>query len=238
LYCAVAQKADREKTYDNEQWINAKVIEFQDRLHASQKTSWQAQKQLQLENTPSSIPGAGGTGGMFYPVEVRLVNNGPNREGKVTSHGLSHVASGPAKTASSHQWLECTARFAGEMTTFWGKTVEDYHDSVQNRPTADGPESDVVVALIDDGINKFDPLLEASQILDGKSFDFHDGMVKPFYSSTKGHGTIMASMILRVCPMAKIYPIRLKTYDDSVEGKNVRIDAGYAAQVCTMTMRC
>jgi hypothetical protein len=44
-------------------------------------------------------------------------------------------------------------------------------------------------------------------------------------------------MILRVCPMAKIYPIRLKTYNDSVEGKNLRIDAGYAAQVCTIIIR-
>ena len=238
LYCVVAQRTDGEKTYDNEQWIEAKVEEFQNRLHTSQEAYRQAQTQLQLADTPSNIPGAGGTSGMFYPVEVRIVNNRANERGKEAPHGLSHVASGPVKTASSHQWLECTARFAGEMTTFWDKTVKDYHDSIQNRPTADGPESDVVVALIDDGINKFDPLLEANQVLDGKSFDFHDGMVKPFYSSTRGHGTIMASMILRVCPMAKIYPIRLKTFDDSVEGKNMRIDAGYAAQVCTVTIRC
>jgi hypothetical protein len=124
------------------------------------------------------------------------------------------------------------------MTTFWERTVQDFLDSNQNRPTAEGLESDVVVALIDDGVDRFNTPLEANRVLNGKSFDFHDGMVRPSYSSAKGHGTVMASMILRVCPMAKIYPIRLKTYDDRVEGKNMTIDAGYAARVCTITIIC
>jgi hypothetical protein len=38
------------------------------------------------------------------------------------------------------------------------------------------------------------------RILGGKSFDFHDGMVQLSYSSATGHGTVTASMILRVCP--------------------------------------
>ncbi len=41
----------------------------------------------------------------------------------------------------------------------------------------------------------------------------------------------MANMILDVCPMAKIYPIRLKTYADGANGTNMNIDAGYAARV-------
>ena len=72
--------------------------------------------------------------------------------------------------------------------------------------------------------------LQANQILEGKSFDFHNGMVRPSFSSARGHGTVMASVILRVCPMAKVYPIRLKT-DHNPDGNAMQIDASYAAQV-------
>lgn len=67
------------------------------------------------------------------------------------------------------------------------------------------------------------------RVLEGKSFDFHDDMVRPPYLSAKGHGTVMASMILHVCPMVKVYPIRLKTYDNEHATSN--IDANYATQV-------
>jgi hypothetical protein len=186
--------------------------------------------------TAPSIPGVGNAGGEFYPVEV-ILDERANEEGDLTSQNPSHLASASVKSVISHRWLESTGRFAGQMTTFWERTVKGFLDLNQNRPTADGLASDVVVALIDDGVDRFNTPLEANRVLDGKSFDFHDRMVRPSYSSAKGHGTVMASMILRVCPMAKIYPIRLKTYNDSVEGKNSRIDAGYAAQVCTIIIR-
>ncbi|ROW04705.1 hypothetical protein VMCG_04794 [Cytospora schulzeri] len=70
---------------------------------------------------------------------------------------------------------------------------------------------DVVVALIDDGVVSLNEYL-AGRVLEGKTFDYHDGVVGQYYNSDKGHGTEMAKLILRVCPMAKIYPIRLKTY--------------------------
>jgi len=114
------------------------------------------------------------------------------------------------------------------MEPFWRATVDDFLESRQNRGTAGRVEEDIVLALIDDGVDMFDKAL-TNRILEGKSFDFHDGKVRPPFSSAKGHGTVMASMILRVCPMVKVYPIRLKTYDNP-DGKNT-IDVGYAAQV-------
>ncbi|KKO96893.1 hypothetical protein THAR02_11002 [Trichoderma harzianum] len=88
----------------------------------------------------------------------------------------------------------------------------------------DNFESDVVVALINDGVDRLDNTL-SGQILEGKSFDYHDGQVRPPFSSARGHGTVMASMILRICPMAKIYLIRLKTYDaiEAALAKNATI---------------
>ena len=161
----------------------------------------------------------------------------------VVDHNLSHNAEQvdiaydaphsilrpPATGVNSHKWLDSTARFASNMIPFWEKTLESFGD----QRTQEGLENDVVLALIDDGVDMFDTL-QAKQILEGKSFDYHNGMVRPPFSSARGHGTIMASMILRVCPMAKVYPIRLKT-DDNPEGNAMRIDAGYAAQVGSST---
>ena len=86
----------------------------------------------------------------------------------------------------------------------------------------------MILCLIDDGVNKLDITLP-DQILEGKSLDFHDERVGAPYLSAKGHGTAMVSMILRVCPIVKIYRIRPKTYDNANGESN--IDAYYAAQV-------
>ncbi|GAB1310726.1 hypothetical protein MFIFM68171_00936 [Madurella fahalii] len=122
--------------------------------------------------------------------------------------------SGSVDGINSHQWLTCTDRFATEMELFWTKARRDFLQSRRQQGTVEEIEDPVVVALIDDGVD---------------IFDFHNGKVRRPYSSAMGHGTVMASMILRVCPMAKVYPIRLKTYD-TVDGKNRNIDVSYAAQ--------
>ncbi|RYC58986.1 hypothetical protein CHU98_g7217, partial [Xylaria longipes] len=49
-----------------------------------------------------------------------------------------------------------------------------------------------------------------------------------FWESSGGHGTLMANMIFRVCPMAKLYVIRMETH---VDGENrTRINAHSAAE--------
>lgn len=163
-------------------------------------------------------------------VDVVPTDSALEEQRKVASRGAPHLTNTPGaiKGVNSHRWLDATARFAGEMEPFWRSTVKEFLESRQNRGTTERVEDDVVLALIDDGVDMFDKAL-TNQILEGKSFDFHDGKVRPPFSSAKGHGTVMASMILRVCPMVKVYPIRLKTYDNP-EGKNT-IDVGYAAQV-------
>lgn len=113
------------------------------------------------------------------------------------------------------------------MTPYWESTVQRFLEERQDQGTSEGVERDVTIALIDDGVDKFD-IGRSSQILQGKSFDFHDDRLNPPYLSAKGHGTVMASIILRVCPMAKIYPIRLKTSSDA--SGNSTIDR-YAARV-------
>lgn len=140
------------------------------------------------------------------------------------------ATSAPDQGVNEDRWLRCVDEFAVVMATYWETTRANFMNIRQNSGTAERVESDVVVALIDDGVDKFE-IGRPGQVLEGKSFDFHDERVNPPYLSAQGHGTVMASMILRVCPMAKVYPIRMKTYR-SADGKS-SIDAGYAARVST-----
>jgi subtilisin family serine protease len=138
------------------------------------------------------------------------------------------TASNHGQGINSHRWLDSAVRFAKEMRPFWDSTLGEFMRLRQQQGTPEHIEDDVVVALIDDGIDIFDTT-HPDQIFGGKSFDFHDAKVRPPYSSAGGHGTLVANMILRVRPMAKIYPIRLRTYK-TPSGKNP-IDRDYAAQV-------
>lgn len=127
-----------------------------------------------------------------------------DEERKLPSEGVKGLATPTTvKGVVSHRWLKSVDRFSSTMNTFW----EAIRSLAEHKFPA--IQKDVIVALIDDGVDTFDDAF-SGQMLQGKSFDFHHGLRHP-YSSARGHGTVMASMILRVCPMAKIYPIRLKT---------------------------
>ncbi|KAF3063564.1 hypothetical protein GL218_02420 [Daldinia childiae] len=210
-----------EKAYDNIQWINKKIIAFQTRLNANRKAI-RAQKLAASDNKVASSISVG-----FNDVEVIATDLGIG-ESKATSSNIPHfTTSTHVKGVNSHRWLDSTARFAGEMVPFWQNIVKEFLETRKNQGTQERIEDDVILALIDDGVDMFDATLD-NHVLEGKSFDFHDGKIRPPFSSARGHGTVMANMILRVCPMAKVYPIRLKTYQ-SENGKNT-IDKDYAAR--------
>ncbi|KAI1370785.1 hypothetical protein F4677DRAFT_457624 [Hypoxylon crocopeplum] len=215
--------SDKEvKMYDNPQWINEKIDQFRIRLNANRKAAQVLELTTSRNQAPSDVSVALGD------VEVISSNTDTYENRKVTSHDTPHSTTQvSAKSVDSHRWLDSTLKFAGEMIPFWQNTVQDFLKSRHNQGTTERVEDDVVLALIDDGVDRFDKSL-TNQVIEGKSFDFHNGRLRPPFSSARGHGTVMASMILRVCPMAKVYPIRLKTYDKP-DGK-CEIDRDYAAQ--------
>ncbi|KAG7286708.1 hypothetical protein NEMBOFW57_009019 [Staphylotrichum longicolle] len=163
-------------------------------------------------------------------VEVTKGDWDTGAEGKISLDALHYDTSAPVKASMDIDGWKPQQKFARQNGSFLDNTVDEFLALRQNQGTLEGLENDVVLALIDDGVDMFDTTSpQSNQILEGKSFDFHGGKVRPPFSSAMGHGTVMASMILRVCPMVKVYPIRLKTYQ-STEGKGLNIDAGYAAQ--------
>ncbi|KAH8881146.1 hypothetical protein GQ53DRAFT_754609 [Thozetella sp. PMI_491] len=213
------------ETYDSETWISARVEEFKTRLNRNidahrastlvlpgKKPSNSAPSQADDESTIETASDSP----VKTHVEVFKILEGNNEERKVATKERG-AAPGPAASQdiTSHQWLKCTDRFAAHLKKFWDDTRDKY---VESRGTGSGLEKDVIVALIDDGVDPFDPSIDG-HVLDGASFNYTHGRQQPYFVSEKGHGTVMASMIKRVCPMAKIYPIRLQSIDNP-EGKS------------------
>lgn len=144
----------------------------------------------------------------------------PDQDGRPKSHvgssSLDQQAS--VSTQDSHRWLESADQFGQRIESIW------------NQLTGDRTESQpLIVALIDDGVDNTCASLQG-RILTGRTFAYDEDSererIGPWYVSEKGHGTVMADSICRVCPMAMIYPIRLNT---DFRGQ---IDAESAALVC------
>jgi hypothetical protein len=216
------------KMYDGPDWTSNKMREFQTRLNSHRRLA-ATRDQTGVDPEDGGNPNVEKGVGVVSHVQV-ITRSYADEQRSTASRHSPHLtmSEGFDKGVDSHQWLQSTARFASEMDHLWKQTIAKFLQSGRNQTEPRGIEKDVVIALIDDGVDIFDSSL-SDQILQGKSFDFHDGKVQPPYSSAMGHGTVMASMILRVCPMAKVYPIRLKTFD-TANGKNRNIDAKYAAQ--------
>ncbi|KID81278.1 Peptidase S8/S53, subtilisin/kexin/sedolisin [Metarhizium guizhouense ARSEF 977] len=179
-----------------------------------------------IRGLPRALRPYKSSAGSYYPRQGTDSTNGhddklnPNDTQQFTTPSY-------AKGVDSHKWLDSTALFASGITPFWKTIVNDFLEPRQNSATLEQIEADVVVALIDDGVAMFDPDL-SNQVLEGKGFDFHGLKTRPPFSSAKGHGSVMTGMILGVFPIAMLYPIRLKTFDNE-NGKS-NINLGYAAQ--------
>ncbi|RGP73713.1 intracellular serine protease [Fusarium longipes] len=141
-------------------------------------------------------------------------------DSKFESPAASKSEPGPTgmpDAATEHEWINQMKRFARPMRGLWEETLQgssaDDMRGISNADilTLDSLRKKVVVALIDDGINTLDPAF-ASQYIGGKTFDYRDDEpIGQHYTSANGHGTDMAKMILKVCPMASIYSIKLRT---------------------------
>ncbi|KAK0632448.1 hypothetical protein B0T14DRAFT_490811 [Immersiella caudata] len=161
------------------------------------------------------------------------------------NHGGPGILSG-ADTANlstpPHRWLDATDAFAEQVANVWRKIVQERTKAAKTAidavvtsrgsispsdraavEAAKGPPAEIIVAVIDDGVDTTVEQL-SRRVLTGRTFSYDEerDRVRPWYVSENNHGTIMASMIVRVCPMAKIYPIRLST------GRNGTIDPSSA----------
>lgn len=198
--------------YDSPEWIQDRLIEFKKRLN---------------DNRISACPNEGSEESLPAPSHRQVVVDLDGVHTVKKKAGAGSIQSGlmlgrtsqmiPQKVINTHEWLKCMDAFAQIIKPLWTSTRDDFlkHIGVTSlEPDKEGVsipvtlaelENEVVVALIDDGVALLDQHF-VGRVLEGKTFDYQDGGVGQSYNSAKGHGTEMARCILRVCPMAKIYP--------------------------------
>lgn len=210
--------------HDSDEWTIRKKGEFEERLNKNRLAISTRQRTDQIPlgadqyNLVVTVNLSSPNLGTEMKTAVALLRPGP-MQGRPS-------AAVPDKDMNEHEWLKCTDAFAASINLVWASTLEHYSSTTNNGVTGlasdrgttpkpamgSGLEDEVIVALIDDGVSLLDKML-AGRVLEGKTFDYgDDGIVGQSYNSAQGHGTEMARCILRVCPMAKIYPIRLKTH--------------------------
>ncbi|KAI1156417.1 hypothetical protein F4825DRAFT_475545 [Nemania diffusa] len=125
--------------------------------------------------------------------------------------------------ASQHDWIRCMTDFKRLLNE-----AEANFLRTENRKIEDEISEPIKVALIDDGVNiselEYTPIGGRSFCprTEDKSRNF------PYYVSSSGHGTVMASQIYRICPRAQLYVLKLEDYAD--ENGNRQITARSAAQ--------
>ncbi|KAF3798291.1 hypothetical protein GCG54_00015272 [Colletotrichum gloeosporioides] len=109
------------------------------------------------------------------------------------------------RSVDPHKWMQCMEEFASYFRQI----------QVLRKPRSGESPAPVQVALIDDGTDITHPDLRGFEF-PGQSFHhYRDGStwrVSPYWDSKSGHGTLMARLILRVCPSATIHVIKLQTF--------------------------
>ena len=116
---------------------------------------------------------------------------------------------------SRHKWLDC---------------VDKCSQLVLNITM---PKQRVKIALIDDGVDVNHNRLSHNVKLGVTycvSFPGKDKVASSFYTSTSGHGTLMATLIQTVCPTVELFVAKL---DDRSTSDSNSFTARSAAEVCS-----
>ncbi|UKZ75095.1 hypothetical protein TrVFT333_002767 [Trichoderma virens FT-333] len=216
--------------YDSESWVNSRIDEFQHllnqnarQLDADRRATADSEVEKESESTKSLVQDK------EKKIEVKVTMGKKGTEPFTTSGTGAIISTEKPTPFTEHEWITYMERFAGCMNSLWQETLEKFDESARRDQNDARPpnkdirnltslKEDVVVALIDDGVDSCDSAF-AGRIIEGKTFDYQEGSVGQHYISARGHGTEMARMILKACPMASIYSIRLKTHISPEKGQ-------------------
>lgn len=191
------------------QWAEAQKANAQGL--GPQKTQTRNQTQATTE-LPTSI--------REYP-EIEVIEH-PRTESGADVAPLSSLgrSSGP-----KHRWL----KYMRDFVSF----IPDLPADMKDLNVGPMALKKVTVALIDDGVDVFTSGMApfSDRILAGVSFDRSNDRHSPReWCSRSGHGTLMAKLILAVCPYANIIPYRVLMRPDKDTGTS-RPDPESAAKV-------
>ncbi|KAH7146248.1 hypothetical protein EDB81DRAFT_934149 [Dactylonectria macrodidyma] len=143
-----------------------------------------------------------------YP-EIEVIEH-PKLEGGTE---ISPLSSAGRTSVPKHKWINCMREFVS--------FIPDLPNEMKDLNLGLMASKRVTVALIDDGVDLFTSGLApfSDRFIPGVSFDrSSDGHSSREWSSRGGHGTLMAKLILAVCPYADIITYRVLMRPDKATG--------------------
>lgn len=144
---------------------------------------------------------------------------------RALSNDLSEPASETQDIAVPSRWLRCVHEFSRSLSEVWDEVLKMRMDRLNE---ADEP---IVVAIIDDGVDILNPAIPNQVVNGGTSFALEAGQrLGPWWVSQTGHGTMVASLISWVCPMAQLYSIRV----GQTENKEVDVRSLVRVRSCLL----
>lgn len=123
---------------------------------------------------------------------------------RALSDDLGESVSETEHITAPGQWLRSVDKLSQSLSDVWDEVQKLRRDLLGR---SDEPH---VIALIDDGVDMLDPSIPNKAVHGGTSFAMETGhRLEPWWVSKSGHGTMVASLISWVCPMAQVYSIRV-----------------------------
>ncbi|KAI1739560.1 hypothetical protein F4680DRAFT_421961 [Xylaria scruposa] len=153
----------------------------------------------------------------FKNLDVEISTQGFMRGGH---EGESGVNTGDSDWHGPNRWMKAVREFSSVMSRVQNHNYdEQLKDRLENNR--------IKVALIDDGVNPQN-LGQTRCLEHGEGWPSDD---EPYYRSSENHGTVMAKLILELCPYVDIYVAKLnKSAEHNPKYKNSV--AEMASQVC------
>ncbi|RAK81430.1 S8 family peptidase [Aspergillus fijiensis CBS 313.89] len=138
-------------------------------------------------------------------IHVQLEKQVPNQHTKQTDKSVEGARE---CNEHPHRWITCMDKFA---------------DFIQNIHSPAGSMEGIRVALIDDGVDIEEKTLRG-KIVGGRSFsprEHAQNLQRSFYVSGGGHGTVMASLVCRLCPAAKLFVVKVAEHVSRDSGRHI-----------------
>jgi thermitase len=141
--------------------------------------------------------------------EVGINSSQRAQSGSVTawSGGRSAWSGGRSAWSGGAGTIESSGAVLEENAAIWNKISL----KVAHQVLAPKLGKDVVVAVIDTGIDTRHPMFSGRLVSRGQWYDFVSKDTNPQEVSGKafGHGTVVASLVLQLAPEAKVMPLRV-----------------------------
>jgi hypothetical protein len=116
----------------------------------------------------------------------------------------------------------------------WIRSMEDFAKFLEN--ARESNVDPIKIAIIDDGLDATVPRLQNSIAL-GKSFSPYPNsseFMKAYFVPSGRHGTLMATLVQKICPKPQLYIARLE--ERPTAGGRAHYTATSATEVCSPTI--